>query len=128
MCKECSRSYGKDRYRKKNIRKCPSCGTVIDSWIRRCDSCWEEWQRIKNIRKHGITEHMYEEIYNSQDGACAICHSTEKLVIDHDHTCCPGNYGCAKCIRGLLCFKCNTALGGFSDDINILKEAVKYLQ
>lgn len=46
------------------------------------------------------------------------CLDTERLHMDHDHSCCPPNkYGtsslkaCGKCNRGWLCHTCNTSLG-----------------
>src|SRR4029077_2130187 len=33
------------------------------------------------------------------------------LAVDHDHNCCPGAHSCGKCIRGILCGTCNSALG-----------------
>jgi hypothetical protein len=38
------------------------------------------------------------------------------LHVDHDHACCPGPKSCGKCVRFLLCDKCNVGLGSFSDD------------
>ncbi|WP_374114672.1 endonuclease domain-containing protein [Streptomyces cellostaticus] len=50
---------------------------------------------------------------------CGICGYREgssernkRLAIDHDHTCCPEpGRGCQKCIRGLLCARCNPMIG-----------------
>lgn len=58
---------------------------------------------------------------------CAICGATEKLHIDHDHKCCPTLPGCGKCLRGLLCNRCNWAIGYMKDDINLLAKAIEYL-
>lgn len=70
-------------------------------------------------------------MFEKQNGVCAICKKPEtakkqsgngikRLSVDHDHT--------TGAIRGLLCMYCNTALGKFKDDIEILKSAIVYLE
>jgi len=57
---------------------------------------------------------------------CPICKKTtipgltSKVVLDHDHK--DGK------IRGWICESCNTGLGRFKDDINLLQRAIEYLQ
>lgn len=74
--------------------------------------------------RYGITVEDYWQRFESQGGACAICRKAEppgnNLAIDHCHV-----NGHA---RGLLCRRCNTALGGFEDDIERLLSAVEYLR
>lgn len=80
--------------------------------------------RLKSI--YGISIEKYNEMYELQDGKCAICGDSkpnkgrEGLVVDHCH-----NQGH---IRKLLCCKCNTGLGQFRDDIALLEKAIKYLK
>jgi len=50
---------------------------------------------------------------------CAICGGTKRLAIDHDHK--TGR------IRGRLCINCNSGLGMFKDDVELLRTAVSYL-
>jgi len=73
---------------------------------------------------------QYFLLKKKQNGLCAICHKLprrRRLQIDHDHTCCPPNEFCDKCIRGLLCEQCNHALGLFYDNPEILQNAILYL-
>lgn len=58
-----------------------------------------------------------------QNYKCAICNEdfkkNEKICIDHNHE--------TDKVRGLLCGKCNTGLGLFNDDKEILINAAIYL-
>jgi hypothetical protein len=83
-------------------------------------------------RNHEKSIEQYEEDLASQDGVCAVCKKSPKdgevLVYDHNHRCCGGKKSCAKCRRGLLCHKCNRALGFFDDSIMNLQSAIEYLK
>jgi Recombination endonuclease VII len=84
--------------------------------------------------KYRLSLERYLEILAEQGGKCAICGvdaptdiRTSRFHVDHDHGCCPGKESCGKCVRGLLCHFCNTALGNFRDDPDILLAALSYL-
>ena len=80
-------------------------------------------------KKYKIREKDYDRMFAEQDGTCKICRCTTKserngyhkrLAVDHCHT--TGE------VRGLLCVKCNVGIGYFDDDIDVLKNAIKYLR
>ncbi len=74
-------------------------------------------------RKYGITIEQYDALLSEQGGACAICGRKPRpdisLHLDHDHQ--TGQ------VRGILCFRCNNALGDFDDDASLLQQAVAYV-
>lgn len=74
---------------------------------------------------YGLSLNEYNELFKKQNGNCAICGKNQsvfkyKLAVDHCHK--------TNKIRGLLCGKCNTALGSLEDDIIILQKAINYLK
>jgi len=83
-------------------------------------------------KTYHFTVDGFNALLASQGGGCAICGSTvphgKGWHIDHNHACCPGRKSCGKCIRGILCQKCNAALGMFKDKVDILKKAIEYLE
>ena len=92
-----------------------------------------QYNRNRLLSKYGMTQEMFDDMLAAQGGACAICKRTEPIgngwVIDHDHSCCDTSTRktCGSCVRGILCTNCNTALGKFQDDRQILVSAVRYL-
>lgn len=66
---------------------------------------------VKAIR---MTEAEFQEMLSAQGGKCLLCRKAQRkqrLTRDHDHE--TGR------IRGLLCLRCNRALGAFewSDEV-----------
>lgn len=79
----------------------------------------------------------WNRIWQAQGEGCGICGCSETesiakdrfgLVVDHDHSCCPGAKSCGKCVRGILCKPCNTGIGYFKDAPERLEEAARYLR
>jgi len=94
-----------------------SSGSRIDSHL---------WVNFK------IREIEYDIILKSQGNKCAICYRdrsefSKNFAVDHDHKCCPGKKSCGNCIRGLICFDCNIALGHLREDPKIVESALIYL-
>lgn len=70
--------------------------------------------------KYGITQAQCDEMAEKQGGVCAICQERKKLCVDHCHE--TGR------VRGLLCMRCNTALGQLGDSVAGLRRFLEYLE
>lgn len=77
------------------------------------------------MRTYGISHDDYERMLEKQGGKCALCGGTQRfrhqrnMHVDHDHT---GGE-----IRGILCGRCNSALGIIREDTDWLRQAAEYL-
>lgn len=108
-CKECKRVYRKKHYQGQ-----------------------EEKKRIWFLRRnYDITIEQYESMLVAQGGVCAICRQPEThrdwrsgkvmwLAVDHDHL--------TGVIRGLLCNRCNSAIGYLDEQPERLVNAMEYLR
>jgi formate dehydrogenase maturation protein FdhE len=125
---------------------CPSCGNTdvanfytdpkgrrTNAYCKEChkENCKTRWHSKSLIERqaskapmYGITQDEFIELYNKQDGKCAICGnkpSTKRgLHIDHCHK--------TDKVRGLLCHGCNTAIGSLQEDPEIFQKAISYLR
>lgn len=127
-CKPCLKAVAEDQLKKKSNSK-------KDVYRRKAYELDPLVNRKNNLKaKFGITIKMYDRMLTEQGGKCAICGSTDpggrwgtNFMVDHDHSCCPGQKSCGKCIRGLLCASCNVGLGAFSDEVDRIFSAASYL-
>ncbi len=103
----------------------------------------KEWRqananRMRNnklLTDYNITLKEYDQKLENQGGVCAICGDAPnsyrkgqliQLAVDHDHDCCPGSKSCGRCVRGLLCARCNTGLG-IVDSPELLRKRADYI-
>jgi len=82
---------------------------------------FREGRRARRWLKYGLAAQDYERILIEQNGVCAICKQKAQrwLCVDHCHA--------TQKVRGLLCDKCNTALGLLDDDSDRMRDAGAYV-
>jgi hypothetical protein len=96
-------------FRKRNLE-------TVRARHRKQQRMWRSTQHGKRQKKnlslktlYGITIEQFEEMARKQNGQCATCLRALDMGfhthVDHCHK--------TKAIRGLLCSRCNTALGNF---------------
>ena len=89
------------------------------------DEAFFERRTFNNYLKcvYGTNVETYERLLEEQNGLCAICRKPElaksRLAVDHDHD--TGE------VRGLLCGRCNTAIGLLREDPEIIDRAKSYI-
>lgn len=70
-------------------------------------------------RKYKKSQEWFDETLKAQGYVCAMCKEAPRGIgrycVDHDHNCCPGEFTCGECVRGLLCISCNVRLGWYED-------------
>lgn len=72
---------------------------------------------------YGLTVEEYDAMLTAQGGGCALCGrkaTSRALCVDHDHE--------TGVVRGILCLRCNTALGTLGDNAEGLERALRYLR
>lgn len=116
------------RYRERNLELLKQKSTEYRAKNREiCIERTKTWQaenpeRVKDTvyrRKYGISLGEYKAMVDQRGGKCDICATVAELVIDHCHA--NGH------VRGLLCDRCNVALGCIKDSPVIALSAAQYL-
>ena len=122
ICRECDATYTREYNKTHQMWKKES----VKEYKRAYDK--KHFNKNKNnyLKKmHGLTLDEFNEMLKSQDGKCAICGDLSKederhFAVDHDHK--TGEN------RGILCHKCNMAVGLFKDDPALFQSAITYLK
>jgi hypothetical protein len=131
-CYSCEEHLGVEEFYKNRARK--------DGFADECKTCtrkkrdpnYNRSEKALNAQlqyKYGIGVEDYKTLLEQQEGLCAICRKANhsflregrkiRLSVDHNHE--TGE------IRGLLCARCNTAVGVFDGDIEMIERLAAYL-
>lgn len=144
QCTVCKELKSKDNFRNDNRKlngkrsNCRSCELKSDTrykvnpekernrtnlWRERnkdtLKSSYKKWALKKN---YGLSIEEYNSLLKLQNNCCAICNKKEQkkmLAVDHCHS--TGK------VRGLLCSKCNTAIGLVKENKETLNKMIAYL-
>jgi len=121
LCKPCYNESRKDyneKWREANAEH------VVEYRVKNYNS--EARLELHYKKEYNITLQDYDDMYESQEGKCKICGSTDaktpkngRFCVDHDHS--TGE------VRGLLCSSCNRGIGLLQDDPDVVLNAYKYL-
>lgn len=133
--------------KKKACKDCESTSRKLPYPGPRCTTCHRARKKVLRERNHSsrmqklynLSDGEYAELYKAQNGLCFTCGEwsgnrglRKKLSVDHDHSCCPAPPICGKCIRGLICSRCNTLIGEVGDSsghaIARLEKYISYLR
>ena len=115
LCKECLRIRGKEYYLKHQEKQ----SKRKREYARKHKMMNRKTSLMCN---YNITLEQYDIMFEEQNGNCAICGLPElmrRLSVDHNHK--------TKEVRGLLCSKCNQAIGLLHDNTETCFKAYIYL-
>lgn len=115
--------------------KAKKTASQIASWCKKC-LCNYLSQKNRELvspypsklkSKYKLTEKDFDELLKKCNNACSICKEpfsdtdkNKKRCIDHCHL--TGK------VRGLLCGNCNTGIGMFKDNYDLVTDAANYLK
>lgn len=122
----CARHRPKPEKPKPPVKICttPRCGKDFRTWNDNLDQCGTHH---RDMRAKGLSREQYQDV--KQVNSCEVCGDTTNLVVDHKH----GHHEtkremCPKCIRGVLCSPCNSALGYARENEETLRGLITYLE
>lgn len=102
------------------------------AWKQEHQSRYNRYWRA--MREFGLTEEQLVAMYEAQNGHCAICGREAALLTEtpgdrsaEQTICIDHNHSTGK-VRGILCGKCNRAIGMLNEDIGLLRSAIAYLE
>lgn len=133
-CRACNSAYNKQRYRNDPSHSLKVAEAYRKKQIAERDAylAGEIDAAPKSLHWHigvyGLSLAEFQEINAKQNGRCAICgslpeeakgHRSKRLYIDHCHE--------TGVVRGLLCSRCNSAIGYFDHNPTLMTNAAQYV-
>lgn len=135
LCQQRARQERQRTTHRVEQRECHKCGTPVEWKPGKpvCADCRIDKrdpaksaakERRRRFRRYGLTEAEYDAILERQGHRCGICLTDTPGVkgwaIDHCHD--------SGMVRGVLCSRCNSAIGLLQEDPNVIARAAEYVR
>ena len=135
-CTHCNTTRDLNEFYKIRVKR--KDGTYREGYRSMCNFCdrSRKSKRDRRTKKERAEQHLFSKykmtpeeftfLLESQENKCAICETSDpggrynKFHVDHCHK--------TEKVRGLLCHRCNYALGYFQDNSSNLLRAIQYLE
>lgn len=129
-CSKCKQKLSLDNFHKNRTQgdgyqnQCAKCKLVSTNIWRKNNP---HKLKAANIK---LTYNLdYDKYLEMCKNGCNACGSMIDLCVDHDHNCCPSTKKiCGKCIRGILCRRCNRVEGMLNSDPKLAIALAKYME
>jgi len=107
--------------------KCTRCEKESKENCQRIDpeKYWLTRKRYEIKKFYGVTFEEAMDLFINQGSVCGICKEkidpkTSDWCVDHSHK--------SGKVRGILCNNCNRSIGLLKDSVEVLKNAISYLE
>jgi len=133
ICARCKQEKPREAFGGPTATYCRPCATEYERERRSAHGKQDPiYTRMLNLRRYGLTPEQFDTMLAAQGGRCAICRTGspggQGWHVDHNHSCCnTRKRSCGKCTRGILCSRCNIAIGNLRDDPVIIQAALDYV-
>lgn len=109
--------YQRKKGGKSYLSYCPICAVAMAKKNR--DLKFGSARNYWLFKRYNITAEQFDAMVLAQNGNCAVCTERPAVYVDHCHE--TGQ------VRGILCPRCNTAIGQFGDNLAGIGRVVAYL-
>lgn len=97
-----------------------------NSYRKKWRSLNKDKMKNEKLKKYGLTIISFNNLLQNQNNQCGICEKEFEdsyplyPCVDHDHK--------TDIVRGILCFNCNSGLGGFYDNVENLINTLEWIK
>lgn len=119
ICRDCKEN--------KSIDSFHNSLSYVNGYNAICKICYKyDWMK----KKYNLSKEEFDEMFKCQLEMCDICETRLNINASSKEDGCICIDHCHKTgkVRGIVCKRCNTAMGFFKDDIKVMKKAIHYLE
>jgi hypothetical protein len=120
----------------------PALDTVHVRDVYLCAPCFARVRPVfPRLRNHRAPTDLIYAVARGELDHCPVCgidivtpirgvqgRYRIRMVVDHDHRCCVGGVSkCGRCVRGVLCSRCNTVIGMLEEDPGLARAVASHV-